>query len=238
MRNYYYSRLAFRLTDNADEYILIGSDRVEYSGEWAFCKGDTTAQQEEEAQAQFTQQLMQIFQQQYANQSATLAYLQGKMEPIINAGGVGYTPEQLTALRTSASDTNAQQFQNAQAALQNSITANSGGSKLVGVSGAASEEMAALTAAGAEQEANSQNQITQANANLQQQNYWNAINVLNGVAAQYNPLGYSNSITGGSNAVAGLSQAVTASQQNQLLGVLGGVVGGMATGWATGGFKT
>ena len=225
--SYYYSLVTLRQTDKVGEYVSVTSVRVPYFGDWTLCKGDPLAQQAEQSQVNFNNQLMQVFSQQYATQSNTLNYLKGKMQPIIDAGDTGYDPATLTAMRTSASDTNSQQFQNAQQALQNRISAGSGGSKLVGVSGAATQDISQLMAAGAETEAGSQNQITTNNANLKQQNYWNAINVLNGNAAQNNPLGYASSANQGGDAAANLSQANTASQQSGLLGALGGIVGGL-----------
>lgn len=193
-------------------------------------KGDSTAKAAENQQMQFDSQLMSIFNTQYASQSATLKYLQGQLQPIISAGGKGYTDRQLASMRTGATDINSQQFQNAEAALNNKISAASGGSKLTGVSGAALESQAGLLSAEAQTEAGSQNEITQSNANLQQQNYWAAINALNGVTAQVNPLGYAGSATQGSGAVAGLSNAVTNANQSQLMGALGGIAGGALSG--------
>lgn len=227
MRNYYYNSIVLEMTDNPSVYIRVSANKVFYFGPWAVAKGDSVAKQNEAATAQFDQQLMQIFQSQYQTQQAQLKYLQGKMQPIIDKGGQGYTPEQLAAMRTSATDTNSQQYQNAQAALNNEVTQASGGSKLSGVSGAVAESDAALLDAAARQQAGSQNQITQANASLQQQNYWNAINVLNGVAAQENPQSYASESNSAGGTVAGLSQAVTAANQSQLLGALGGVAGGV-----------
>lgn len=208
----------------------------EYIGPVAMVKGDSIAKQEEASQAAFTDTLNQIFTQQYGTQQSQLKYLQSQLQPLINEGGQGYTPEQLTSLRTSATDTNAQQFQNAEAALNNQISQESGGSPLAGVSGAVVQEKAALDAAEAQQEAQSQAQITQQNAQLQQQNYWNAVNALNGVAVQENPLGYAGAVQGGGQTVTGLSQAVTAANQSQLLGALGGIASG--AGSALGGVLT
>ncbi len=208
----------------------------DYDGFVLAFKGDSTAQAEETATANFDNSLMQIFQSQYKTQQSQLSYLQNKMQPIINAGGTGYTADQLAALRTGATDTNAQQFQNAQAALNNQVSQASGGSKLTGVSGAVAESDAALLNAEAQTQSASQNQITEANANLQQQNYWNAINVLNGVAAQENPQSYASESNASGGTVAGLSGAVTAANQSQLLGALGGIAGGIG-GALGGGFS-
>lgn len=195
--------------------------------------GDPTAQAAEQSDLDFQNQLISIFKGQYANQTSTLNFLQGQLQPNIAAGGQGYTPEQLAAQRTSASDTNSQQFTNAQMALQNQISTASGGSKLTGVSGAAVQDMAALDVAGAQTEATSQNAITTGDANLQQQNYWAGINALNGVAAQVNPLGYASAASGASSGVAANSNAntnaITASNGplNSIFGAVGGVAGAL-----------
>ena len=201
----------------------------DYSGPVAFCKGDPVAQQQEQAQANFDNQLTQIFSQQYATQKGQLDYLNNRMRPIINSGGAGFSDPELASMRTAASDTNARQYQNAQDALNNQITQSSGGSKLAGVAGSTIEAKAALLNAEAQTEAASQETITSQNAQLKQQNYWNAINALNGVAAQENPLGYASAATNSANSVTGLSQAVTQANQSQLLGALGGIASGVGS---------
>jgi hypothetical protein len=201
----------------------------DYTGAIAHCGGgDQTDQAAEQQQATFDTGLMSMYQAQYATQQSQLSYLQNKMQPIINAGGTGYSSQQLASMRTGATDANAQQLQNAQGAMNNSIEQNSGGSKLAGVAGSTVEANAALLNASAQQQAGSQEAITTQNANLQQSNYWNAINALNGVAAQENPLGYASAATSGSNAVAGLSQANTAAEAegNAWMGMVGSIAGG------------
>jgi len=197
----------------------------EYFGPvWGF-KGDKTAQAAEQNQAAFDQQLMNIFTQQYGKQSQVFNFLTGRMQSMIS-NPTGYDPGALTAMRTSATDVNAQQTKNAQQAFANSVSARSGGSKLAGVSGAEASGEAAIAAEGAANEANSQNAITLANEQLRQQNYWNATNVLSGQEAVANPLGYSAGATSGTNAVSNASQAVTAAQGPSALQIVGGIVGG------------
>lgn len=198
----------------------------EYCGPiWEF-KGDKTAQEAEQNQAAFDQQLMRIFSDQYGKQSQIFNFLTGKMQAAVASGGQGYDPGALTAMRTSATDVNAQQTKNAEQAFANSVAARSGGSKLAGVSGAEASGEATIAAEGAANEANSQNAITLANEQLRQQNYWNATNVLTGQQAVANPLGYSSGATSGTNAVSNASQAVTAAQGPSALQIVGGIVGG------------
>src|ERR1700693_4538937 len=112
MRNSYVTQATYQMTDTIGEYILVSETRVPYVGAWVECTGDSVAQQQEQQQATFDSQLMSIFNQQYATQKSSLAYLPGKMQPIIDAGGTGYDPATLASMRTSATDTNAQQYQN------------------------------------------------------------------------------------------------------------------------------
>jgi hypothetical protein len=221
-------RITINPTLDMETLEWLPSKSYDYDGPVLSFKGDSTAKQAEVQQSQFDSQLMNIFNQQYANQKSQLDYLKGKLQPIID-NPQGYSPEQLASMRTAATDTNAQQYQNAQDALNNQITQNSGGSKLTGVAGSTIQAQAALLNAEAQQQAGSQEAITAQDAQLQQQNYWNAINALNGVASQVNPLGYANSATSGSGAVSGLSQAVTQANQSQLLGALGGIAGGVGS---------
>ena len=231
----YYTKVVIQMTDELGVYLPVSRTSVEYDGVWEFCGGgspDPTAVAEEKSQAAFDTTLQQIFSEQYASQSAQLKYLQGQLEPIINEGGQGYTPEQLAAQRTSATDVNSQQFQNAQDVLQNSETQASGGSKLTGVAGANTEAEAGLLNAEAQTQAASQENITQTNAQLQQQSYWNSINALNGVAAQENPLGYAGSASSAAGAAASDSQANSAhikATSSPIWGAIGGALSGAGT---------
>jgi hypothetical protein len=227
-------RYATRIILNSETLEIVSADWGEWNGQVWLLKGDSTAKAAEVDQASFDKSLMAIFQSQYAKQAPILDYLSGKMQAQINNPS-GYTPDQLTAMRTGATDTDASQLTNAESTLNNQISMASGGSKLVGVSGAEVQQKAALLDAEAQKQATDQNAITTQNANLQQQNYWNAVNVLSGTAAQYNPQSYASGATSGSGAVASASNAYTNSNQSQLLGALGGVVGGAASGILSGG---
>jgi hypothetical protein len=236
-KQFYYEKIELQLTDNIGEYIVISEIKVPWEGPWALCGGggtpDPEAEAEEAETVTFDQSLMNIFQQQYSTQQQQLAYLQGKMEPIINAGGQGYTSDQLASMRTAATDVNSEQFQGAQQALNNTIAANSGGSKLTGVAGSTIQANAELNAAEAQTQAQAQETITSQNAQLQQSNYWNAINALNGVAAQENPLGYASASNQAGSTVADLTNAnanYIKSTQSPLMGALGGIIGGSVGG--------
>lgn len=186
------------------------------------CKGDPTAQAAEASQASFDNTLQGIFEQQYGKQSAITDYLTQQMEPLISEGGQGYSPQDLAAMRTSATDTLSNQFQGAERA------ANATESRGL-PSGVNAQIGGALTGEEAQQQSAAQLGITQQNEALKQQNYWNSINVLSGQAATLNPLGYATSATGGSNSVAGLSQAETQAAGPTFGAVLGSLFGGIGT---------
>lgn len=192
---------------------------------FAMCKGDNIAQESEQQTMQFQQTLMNSYQQQYASQTNILNYLNSKMQTQINQGGQGYNAQTLAAMRTSSADQTAAAVQQAKQATQNTEF-NEGGQNLP--SGVNAQINAAINTAGAETNAGQQQQITMANANLQQQNYWNAVNVLGGVGAQFNPNGSSSSAISAGNAVANLSQANTAASRTTFGALLGTAIGGAA----------
>lgn len=211
-------------TDRINSYLAAG--RTVSGG-----KGDQLVQQNEQAQLDLNKQLAASFSQNNAMNKQTLDYLNGKLKPMIE-NPTGFSPEALTALRTSTSDTNAGQFNDATSALNDQLAARGGASSLP--SGVDAQLRAQVASVGATQEASSQNGITLQNEQLKQQNLWNAINALSGNATAYNPTGFANSATSGAGAVSNLSQALTASKQSQLLGALGGVAAG--AGSALGGY--
>src|ERR1051325_7557387 len=85
-------------------------------------KGDDLAKQNEQAQLDLNKQLVQTFQTQFAKQSNITDLLTKTLSPYIT-NPTGYSPEALTAMRTSASDTNSTQFQNAEKSVNDQIAA-------------------------------------------------------------------------------------------------------------------
>ena len=212
-----------------DGYALVHEDSFQYSGVIWECKGDSTASSEEKSQASFTNTLQQAYQTQFATQQNELNFLNGKMQSQIN-NPTGYSAPTLASMRTSATDQIAAQAQNAQRASQQREDLEGGQNLPSGVNAQinAGEE----TAAG-QDIANTQNQITQANANLENSNYWNAVNSEEGVAGQENGTGTAGAVNGAAGSVAGLSQAVTAADGPSIGSILGGVatgIGGAALG--------
>jgi hypothetical protein len=209
---------------NGEMFVAVPLDRHEWTGSWEEAKGDKTAEAAEKQQAAFNTQLMQIFGKQFAQQQDVLKYLQGKMQPMID-NPTGFSADAEAAMRTGASEQVAGSYQNAAKALANQRAVRGDAGLPSGVD---AQVDAQLGMAAASDSAKAQNDITLQDEQLKQGNYWNAINVLNGVGAQYNPQSYASLYGQGASNVANLSQAVTASKQSQLMGALGGLAGGVA----------
>jgi hypothetical protein len=189
-------------------------------------KGDQTAKAAENQQMAFTAQLMKTFQAQFSNQQGVLSYLQNTLKPQI-AAPQGYDPATLAALKTNAINRNAENYQNALKGVQANMSTKGGPTSLP--SGVEEQIRAQLAGQEAQGQSDALTQIQESDAGLKQQNYWNSVNALNGVSAQFNPLGYAGEANGGSSAISGLSEAFTQSNQSQLLGALGGIAGGVGT---------
>lgn len=185
-------------------------------------------------QASFYSTLSSNYATQFANQSNVLASLKQAWSPILAAGPgqFGFTPQETASLRTGASDQIAQGQVNAQKALNNTVAAEGGGNAVI-PSGATQQLDASLLSSSAQQNAATQNQITQAGYQTGLQNFNNASNALSGVSAQYNPLGFAGQTTGAGNSA--FSEADTVNTENNawksaLAGAIGGIGGAVLGG--------
>jgi len=239
--------------------IIIDSDTLRtlyrvpssYSGPAWLMKASDAQTQLEQSQSDFYKTLSSAYATQFAGQSAILSSLTTAFQPLLSLGGQiastfspilqvgpgqkGFTPEEETAMRTSASDANANAFQSAQIAAQNSN--QSGGNELL-PSGAAAQINADINARAANQEATAQNQITQANYAVGRQNFTNAASILGGLSTGttkgllditklQSPVDYAKATTQTGNTAFG--QATTIQQENSAWqGELGGALGGIA----------
>ncbi|MCU1301735.1 MAG: hypothetical protein JWQ87_2019 [Candidatus Sulfotelmatobacter sp.] len=211
-------------------------------------------------QAEFYKTLSSAYNQQFSKQGAILQSLTDAFKPLLDIssriantfspilaagpGQKGFTPEEESAIRTSATDTNAQQFTNAKIAVQNAN--QSGGNELL-PSGAQAQLEADVNTKAAVQEAQTQNQITQQNYNLGRQNFLTAAQILGGVSSQatnallstsgqINPLGYASGVDSSGQDAFGSASAIN-QENNAWKGVVGGILGGAVEGFA-GGFGT
>jgi hypothetical protein len=135
----------------------------EYDGPVALCKGDQTVKSAENSQFQFSQTLQAAFAKQFGVQSATLQFLTNKLTDAVN-NPQGLSPEALAATRTNASQRTATDYAHAQQAINGQIAAR-GGSTLP--SGVDAQIRGSLAQGAANEESESQNQITLANENDQ-----------------------------------------------------------------------
>lgn len=178
----------------------------------------------QQSQAAFTNTLDTSFKSTFANQQQILGTLSSRLTSMLN-NPTGFGPKMLTALRTNATDTTAAQTQNAEKSAA-AYGASHGGADLG--SGVQSQIQGDIATGGAQQLSQEQNQITVADAQQQQQNYWSAINGLTQVGNAYNPNGYASNANSSANAVTSASNAITSEQQTgwqNAMGIVSGVAG-------------
>jgi hypothetical protein len=182
----------------------------------------------QKSQSQFYQTLINDYSAQFKNQSNIYDSIKSAFSPILAAGQdqYGFSAREDASLRTSASDAIAQQQQNAQVALNNTLDSRGGGNAYI-PSGAEQQLQAGLLSSAATQQAQASNQITQAGFAQGRQNFLNAAGELSGVASGYNPLGYAGA--GTSAGQSAFNMADTINQQNTAWqSALGGALGGIA----------
>jgi hypothetical protein len=191
-----------------------------------------------QASATMAQTLQADFGSAFAHNQAILGNLTTALNQAV-AKPMGFTSAQQAALRTGAMDTTTQQF-NAAKSAAGAAAARYGGDVASGVTGQIEGSLAGQEA---ETESGQQNQITEANAELQQQNYWKGIQGLSNVASEYNPTGYAGATTSAENATTGAANAVQSESEQSwqnTFGVISGISGlasaaaGMPTGGAGG----
>src|SRR5260221_744123 len=189
--------------------------------------------QASQKQLAFNTQLMDLFQKQYANQKSVLDFLTNTVKPIVaqSLAGKGFDASTEAAMRTSANDTLSQNFQNAQAALNQTLKTSGDANVPSGVTVGADTGLLNQEAIAKSQ---AQRDITVQSASLANSNLWNSLNALNGVAAQTNPLGYGSEATSGSGAVAGLGESQSALQNAITSASSNSFFGKLASGIATG----
>lgn len=185
---------------------------------------DPTQEALRDSQAAFTNTLQASFKTAFANNQAILGNLSKILTKAI-ADPQGYSPAEIAALRTGATDTTARTVANATKAA-GEYSATHGGANLG--SGVQAQIEGGIQSGGQQQLSAEQNQITIADAERKQQNYWNAIGGLTQVGAAYNPTGYASVETGSANATSTASQVVDAEKQqgwNNAFGVVNGIAG-------------
>jgi len=189
-------------------------------------KGDQTVKNQENAQASFNNTLREAFTAQFGAQKGVLDFLSAKLRASVD-NPQGMSPEALHAARTRATQQTATDYTSAARAVQGQIAAR-GGSTLP--SGVEAQIQGGLAAAGANEQATAQNDITLANEQLRQQNYWKSVEGLTGVAQIQNPTGYAGSANEGTSLIGGLSSAYQQSKKGFLSDFATSFAGGLGSG--------
>jgi len=194
---------------------------------------DETAKNAEISSNSFMKTLQSAFSSQFANQAGILGFLNNKLQAGIS-NPQGASPQALAAERTMATEGVAKDFAHATVAAQDQIAAHGGNGLPSGVDAQIRGQIAGQAATA---NSGAQNDITIANENLRQSNYWNAVKGETGVASLEDPLGYAGGSNNAAGAVAGLSNAYTSSDVfgNAIAGGLGtGIGSALGGGWKKG----
>lgn len=225
-------RVTTSLTIDMSTGEVLHHDWYEYTGPVALCKGDNTAKDAEKSQAAFTNTLQKAFSTQFAGQQKILDFLQGKLEPQIS-NPTGLDAATKASLNTQVIDNSATTYQNALKGEQASMATKGGATSLP--SGVQAQIEGQLGGQQANTESQGLNQVQLEDQQLKQQNEWNSVNALNGVAAQINPLGYAGDANSGASTVGTLSNAYSTSQNSGLFNTFAnGFAGSLGKGLATG----
>lgn len=187
------------------------------------CSGDPVARNLEQTQAAFTETLNNSYKVTFANQQAVLASVTAQLNNAVS-NPQGFSPKDLATLRTSSTDLTANQFKNAMVTAQTRNAATGGADLGSGVAAGITSDIAAK---GAEAQAQNQQQITMANEELKQQNYWKGISGLQTVAGLESPAPVANAGANVANSATNAGNLLLGSQQAQW-GDIGATISGIA----------
>jgi hypothetical protein len=196
------------------------------------CGSNNQQQQITDQQQQFYQQLTQQYATVFGQNQAITGALTSAFQPILAAGPsqTGFSPSEETALETQNTENTATNYAQAQKATAQILAARGGGNTLL-PSSVSSNILAQNTNAAAQQRAQGQNTITQANYAQGYQNWQTAAGVLGSTAGLLNPTSYSGQATGaGSAASTSAYQMAEAANSpwNAAFGALGSIGGAFA----------
>lgn len=186
--------------------------------------GDQKEKSTEDMMNQFAQQLTGAFSTSFAKSQSILGSLQSQLTSTMT-NPHGFDPKTLASMKTAATDESATRFSQA-TAQAGAYTAARGGADLG--SGVAAQISGQVGAAAATEAATAQNQISIANGQLQNQNYWQGVQGLQQVAATQAGVASSASsnASNSANASTNAGQALLASQQAQFNDVMSGIKAG------------
>jgi hypothetical protein len=201
------------------------------------CGASATQQELQAMQTNFYAQQIQEQNQNFNENQAILKQLTGVFSPIFAQGPsqLGYSTAELNDLNSLATTGVGSDYAAAQKALALQEGASGGGNSFV-PSGANQEQRAQLAESAAGQESSDLLNINQADWQQGLSNFDLAAQALSGVAAQENPIGYSQAATGAGSAASTTAQEVTSANQSWMqlaagaLGAAGGALGGGSLG--------
>lgn len=204
------------------------------------CGGPSSTQlrlQDEEANFYATQ--IDAYKTAYSNFKDLQDKLNAQFTPIIAKGPnqFGFSDAEVANLNSIATEGTARNYASAKKALQESIATEGGGTSNVNLtSGATAGLQERLASEAATTESISQQQIQQAGYAQGHQEYQNAVQGEELLAAGWNPNAFSGSATSAGGLASDTANTIT-QQQNamwgSIIGALGGVAGQAAGNWAT-----
>jgi hypothetical protein len=200
------------------------------------CGGATGTQNKlQQEEADFYANQISAYKSAYSKFSDISDKLSAQFDPIIKAGPgqMGYTQGELTDLNTMAAECTAGYYkQAAKAAAEGEATLGGGTSNVNITSGAAGDLRAKIAAAAAGQSAQQRLQIQQSGYDVGRQQWQNAIQGEESLAAGWNPNAFSQSATGAGNTASSMANTIAQQQQSawqSVIGAVGGVAGQAAS---------
>jgi hypothetical protein len=192
------------------------------------CGPSSMQESEAGAQENLSNSLTAAFNQNQALQQAELGKINSIISPIASAGPSqeGFSAQEKAALNTQAINSSGAAARNATQAIQGSLAGRGGDSGLE--SGVDQQIVAGVKSQAANNLANTQDQITQADFQQGNQNFWRAQGAQQALANAYNPESFgSTAVSGGSSAFGEASEVQN--EKNQEESEIAGAVTGAAT---------
>ena len=217
-------------SDKQSRPLLVQEKSITRTGEFAYCKGATSAQDQlSQEEANYYQVATSQATQQFAQQQAIQNTLQAAANPIIAKGPSqqGYSAGQMAELNASVIQGTGQQYANAAKSVREAQAAQGGGTQFLpsGVNSQINADLAASAANQASSGLTSNIQNSYAAGALQ---YVNAENSLMGVGGLTNASAFSNSATnaaGAANTEANAVQTADQEATNNIMGLATGAMG-------------
>lgn len=196
------------------------------------CGGPSQTQMDlQESEKNFYDKQVAAYDTAYSKYSQITDYLKAQFDPILKAGPgqMGYTPDELTTLRTQSTEGTAQNYAAAQRALQQRIATQGGGTSNVNVTGGPQQQLQEeLAATGAGEMSREQLGITSAGYDVGRQMWQQAVAGEENLASGWNPNAFSGSAVNAGTLASNTANTIT-QQQNAVWGSVLGALGGIGS---------